>query len=195
MPDRKFRLKDKLPSQLISWLGILGGVMTVVSNLETVLTLSNWAHTLVSNWSGWMRSAWSAVLALIGVSAPSDLVLAWWTLSLFILATAFGARLAGGKAGDRRVLTRLVSFRREDFELLILLFVLAGLLILPRGGQEANKLAFVLLTAPAYMAALLLSYVICDTRELVARMRLVLGAVVMILALNWISALFLPAAA
>lgn len=44
-------LQKNVPNQLISWLGILGGALTIVGNLEGVLTLSNWARAVISNWS------------------------------------------------------------------------------------------------------------------------------------------------
>ena len=191
MPDKLSRLKDKLPSQLISWLGILGGAMTILSNLEGVLTLSKWARLLVSNWSDWMTSAWSWFVALMGVDAPSDFVFAWWTLSLFLLAAAFGARLTGGKAGGIRHVFRL-SLTRLDVELFVLVFVLLVMLAFPSRSEEPDTLEYLVLAAPPYIASLGLSLVISDAEHLVKRLRLVVGIILTALALNWVSTVFVP---
>lgn len=193
MPDKPSRLKARLPSQLISWLGILGGAMTIVSNLEGVLTLSKWARVFVSHWSAWMTSAWSGLLALFGANPPSEFVLAWWTLSLFILATALGARLTGGQSGDIRNLYRF-SLTRQNIELFVLIFVLVVMLAIPTMSGESYGVGVLVLTAPPYIVALSLSHVISDTESLVKRLRLVVGVILMTLALNWLSTLVVSGA-
>jgi hypothetical protein len=60
-------LKDRLPSQAISWLGILGGALTIVGNLDGAITQSNWARVLVTHWLAWMTSFWSRILADIAI--------------------------------------------------------------------------------------------------------------------------------
>ena len=72
--DLKKQMKKKLPSKVISWLGIFGGALTIVGNLESVLTLSGWARLLVSNWSVWMTAFWTGLLSLFGAGAPSQAV-------------------------------------------------------------------------------------------------------------------------
>ncbi|MDX1562835.1 MAG: hypothetical protein R3305_07895 [Gammaproteobacteria bacterium] len=189
MLDKKPRLKDKLPSQVISWLGILGGAITIVSNLESVLTLSQWARLVVSNWSAWVAMAWSSLLALFGASTPSDQVLAWWTLSIFLLATAVGARLTSGVAGNIRNVVR-IKWTRHDVELFVLIAVLLGMLLVPTFSTSGpTTLEYLLLAAPPYAVAVALSLAITDIEPLVKRMRLVVGVIVMTLALNWISTL------
>jgi len=188
MNEKNKRLKDRLPSQLISWLGILGGALTIVSNLEGVLTLSNWAHVVISGWSGWMERVWSALLGPFGVGVPSAFVLAWWTVSLFLLAIAVGARLSGGRSGSVHKLLQF-SLSRVDVELLVLVLILVGVLVIPTNPNRTGALMVVLLTGLPYAIAVTLSQIISDTQDFVKRLRLVVGVVLLALALNWVSML------
>jgi hypothetical protein len=189
MAKKRTRLKDKLPSQAISWLGILGGALTIVSNLEGVITLSNWARILVSSWTDWMTAAWSWLLAAFGIDAPSAFVIAWWTVSLFIVAISIGARLTGGRAGDFRSLFKF-SIKYEYIELWALVLVLVALLVIPTYSDRSDELWTTIFVAVPYAVAVTLAQIISDTAHFVKRLRLTVGVVFMALALNWISTLF-----
>lgn len=160
--------------------------MTIVSNLESVLSLSNWARIVISNWSAWVHTAWSGLLGLFGISVPGDFVLAWWTLSVFLLAAALGARVAGGKAGSIHQIFR-TSWTRTDIELLALTFALLGLLAFPAISDAAGNPLAVALIVPPYIVAITLCALITDSKSLVRRLRLVVGAILTALTLNWVA--------
>lgn len=61
-----------LRSQLLVWCGILGGVLTVFSNIGKVLTLSNWAHWIVTRWQDWTHAFWSWLFSLFDISVPTN---------------------------------------------------------------------------------------------------------------------------
>src|SRR5262245_32044601 len=62
-----------LRSQVLVWLGILGGVLTVFSNIGKILTLSDWAHWIVKHWHAWTHSVWLWLFSWIGVHIPYEI--------------------------------------------------------------------------------------------------------------------------
>jgi len=60
-------------SQVLVWCGILGGVLTVFSNIGKVLTLSDWAHWLVSHWHDWTNWFWTFLFSWIAIKFPPEL--------------------------------------------------------------------------------------------------------------------------
>src|SRR4029077_20637932 len=42
--------------ELLTWVGIVGGALTLFGNLDTALKLADWAHVLVENWKEWTHA-------------------------------------------------------------------------------------------------------------------------------------------
>lgn len=89
-------------SSCLSWFGILGGTMTVISGVQNVVDFSNWARFIVTAWADWINIVWDAVFVLvqINVNATSRYQM---TMAIFIVGIAVGSRfsnLDGGKEHD-----------------------------------------------------------------------------------------------
>src|ERR1700730_6991271 len=49
---------QSLVATVVSWLGIVGGALTILGNLQTAFSLSDWTRWLGSHWQGWMLRVW-----------------------------------------------------------------------------------------------------------------------------------------
>jgi hypothetical protein len=56
--------------QVLTWVGIVGSVITLFANLNGILDLADWARELVVHWHEWTRMAWGWVFNLIGLRVP-----------------------------------------------------------------------------------------------------------------------------
>jgi len=44
--------------ELLTWVGIVGGALTLFTNLSAVFKLADWARVLVQHWKGWTHAFW-----------------------------------------------------------------------------------------------------------------------------------------
>lgn len=94
-------LPQDVRSSILSWLGILGGSLTLFDHLKQVLTLSEWAALLMQKWSAWTHAVWSTVFGWLSIDLPPQ-----WspvlTFMAFLTAAILGTLRAihlGRKAG------------------------------------------------------------------------------------------------
>src|SRR6478752_4514898 len=77
--------------ELLTWVGIVGGALTLFGNLGSVLKLADWARVLVQHWKEWSHAFWAWAFGWLGIHlAPY-----WAPVLSFLL---FGALLAIGQA-------------------------------------------------------------------------------------------------
>jgi hypothetical protein len=77
--------------ELLTWLGIVGGALTLFGNLDAVLKLADWAGVLVQHWKEWTHAFWVWAFGWLGIHLPP-----YWTPVLSFLL--FGVLLAIGQA-------------------------------------------------------------------------------------------------
>ena len=53
--------------QLLTWAGIIGGSVTIFSNLRGFLNLADWARWIVAHWHEWTQAFWTAAFSWIGI--------------------------------------------------------------------------------------------------------------------------------
>ena len=86
----------------LMWMGILGGAVTIFTNIRELLNLSHWAAWLVANWHAYSLALWQFALAWTGLTLPRD-VATFLSLASFSVMMAVGARgLAASGPRDRR---------------------------------------------------------------------------------------------
>jgi hypothetical protein len=86
---------------LLSWLGVLGGALTLFSSLQAVIDLADWALWLAMNWKAWMRHLGGAVFGTAAVRNDPGFLLVDLPFALFVLMIAVGSRLsATNDAGE-----------------------------------------------------------------------------------------------
>src|SRR5262245_47575395 len=53
--------------ELLTWVGIVGGALTLFTNLGAVLKLANWARVLVQHWKQWTHAFWLWAFGWLGI--------------------------------------------------------------------------------------------------------------------------------
>src|SRR5215475_5280756 len=56
--------------ELLTWVGIVGGALTLFTNLGAVLKLADWARVLVPHWKEWTHAFWVWVFGWLGIHLP-----------------------------------------------------------------------------------------------------------------------------
>src|SRR5262245_50729232 len=77
--------------ELLTWVGIIGGALTLFTNLGSVLRLADWARVLVEHWKEWTHAFWLWTFGWLGIHLGPG-----WTPVLSFLV--FGSLLAIGQA-------------------------------------------------------------------------------------------------
>jgi hypothetical protein len=77
--------------ELLTWVGIVGGALTLFTNLGSVLKLADWARLLVQRWKDWTHAFWLWAFGWLGIHLPPE-----WTPVLTFLS--FGLFLTIGQA-------------------------------------------------------------------------------------------------
>src|SRR5262249_56381662 len=72
--------------ELLTWFGIVGGALTLFTNLGAVLKLADWARVLVEHWKEWTHAFWGWVFGWLGIHLPlfSTLVLSFMLFGLLL---------------------------------------------------------------------------------------------------------------
>src|SRR5262249_31533748 len=91
--------------ELLTWFGIVGGALTLFTNLGAVLKLSDWARVLVENWKEWTHAFWVWAFGWLGIRLPP----VWSPLLSFLL---FGLVLAFAQAVQFQKAT--TTWKTED---------------------------------------------------------------------------------
>src|SRR5262245_25442669 len=53
--------------ELLTWIGIVGGALTLFTNLGAVLKLADWARVLVEHWRAWTHAFWVWAFGWLGI--------------------------------------------------------------------------------------------------------------------------------
>jgi hypothetical protein len=78
--------------QLLSWLGVIGGALTILNQMQGFVRFAEWLQWLLANWYWATHAFWAQLAAAIGVPMPAALspIL---TFSAFVGSLIIGARL------------------------------------------------------------------------------------------------------
>jgi TIR domain len=77
--------------ELLTWVGIVGGALTLFTNLGSVLKLADWARVFVQHWKEWTHAFWAWAFGWLGIHLAPD-----WVPVLSFLS--FGSLLTIGQA-------------------------------------------------------------------------------------------------
>src|SRR5262249_41526888 len=91
-------------SRPLIWIGIVGGAITLFTNLSGILSLADWASELIQQWQALNRIFWELVFGLINVKISKEVV-------PVISITAIVALLGVGIIVSERTKQRVVKFR------------------------------------------------------------------------------------
>lgn len=107
---------------IVGWLGILGGAITLFSNVSALLDVANWARWLVHQWRAWTRASWQLLLGWLHIEV-TPLLASALSLILFVGLLAVSVRLRSDERPNlktalgsdpkmtlRKILTRLIVY-------------------------------------------------------------------------------------
>jgi len=86
-PAPQPKMLQTLRYQALTWIGIVGGAVTLFTNLSGILNLADWASWLVTHWHEWTAAFWQWCFSLINVRIPQ-----FWTGILSFVS--FGTMIA-----------------------------------------------------------------------------------------------------
>jgi hypothetical protein len=78
-------------TQVFSWVGIVGGAITLFTHFRDMITLSDWAQMLVMLWRGWATAFWQFGAGWLGFRVPPEYAILF-SFAGFCLMTALAAR-------------------------------------------------------------------------------------------------------
>ena len=81
--------------EVLTWIGIIGGAITLYSNASGFLNLSDVARKVVTYWHEWMASFWIGAFGWLGLHLPKDLppVLSFTVfITMLVIASNLTAR-------------------------------------------------------------------------------------------------------
>jgi hypothetical protein len=84
-------LTKGLRYEVLTWVGIVGGALTLFTNLGAVLKLADWARILVQHWKEWTHAFWVWAFGWLGIQVPPE----WTPVLSFLL---FASSLTIGQA-------------------------------------------------------------------------------------------------
>lgn len=73
-PSTLWLATKTLRLQILTWVGIVGGSITIFTNLRGILQLADWARWLVTHWHEWMQTLWTGLFGWLGIHIPPLLV-------------------------------------------------------------------------------------------------------------------------
>jgi hypothetical protein len=78
--------------EVLTWVGIVGGALTLFTHMSSVLKLADWAQLLVQHWQEWTYVFWAWAFSWLGIELLEE---EWPPVLSFLL---FGSILAIGQA-------------------------------------------------------------------------------------------------
>jgi hypothetical protein len=113
-------LRKGFKYEILTWVGIVGGALTLFGNLDAVLKLADWARLLVQNWKEWTHAFWLWAFGWLGIHLPPQ----WTPVLSFLL---FGSLLTIGQAIQFKITAKdqLIKdkYQGKSFELRAALLV------------------------------------------------------------------------
>jgi hypothetical protein len=62
----------KVRFELLSWIGLVGGVLTLATHMQSALTLARWAKVLFESWTSILTAFWGHLLFFLPAVSKSD---------------------------------------------------------------------------------------------------------------------------
>lgn len=130
---------------MLTWLGILGGALTLLSNLQGILDLAKWADYLVNKWANVMAPAVQSLTGIfdVRVSAEANSMIA---MALFVSFIAVGARVENEFKVEKREVHPVLWSNIFNFRVLLALVLYIAEVVV------VSLPAFLYVAASTYLA-------------------------------------------
>src|SRR5262249_30837728 len=80
-PSAAALLTKEFKYEVLTWVGIAGGAMTLFSAIAFALVLAPWAQFLVDHWKQWTHASWVWAFGWLGIHLPPE----WTPVLSFVL--------------------------------------------------------------------------------------------------------------
>jgi hypothetical protein len=114
VPSATALLAKGFKYEVLTWFGIVGGALTLFTNLSAVLKLAEWARVLVQHWKEWTHAFWVWVFGWLGIHLKPE----WTPVLSFLL---FWSLLTIGQAVtfNRKIKTQTIAneYEGKSFQL------------------------------------------------------------------------------
>ena len=81
------RLLKTAQFQVLSWIGLVGGILTLATHIQSAVTLTRWAHYLLESWTSILTYFWKHLLFFLPEVGKSDAMIL--TLTALIAINIF----------------------------------------------------------------------------------------------------------
>jgi hypothetical protein len=98
----------------LTWIGIIGGTITLFTNLREFLYLADWAKAIAQRWQEWSAAFWTFAFQLVGFKFPKEFA-PTLSFAASVAALAIGTNLSLRKNNKS---LESVNFRRSTKSLL-----------------------------------------------------------------------------
>jgi len=119
--------------EVLTWVGIVGGALTLFGNLDAFLKLADWARVLVDHWKEWTHAFWVWVFGWLGIHLPRF----WSALLSFMVFWSF--LIIGQAIRFRQTNYQERSFHLDDSRRMALCYVLLIIVWLFAAGIMFQK--------------------------------------------------------
>jgi hypothetical protein len=148
--------------ELLTWVGIVGGALTLFTNLGAVLKLADWARVLVQHWREWTHAFWVWAFGWLGIHVPPD----WAPILSFLFfvssltvgqAVKFTTTHPTSAAKYSETSLRLISWR-AFFCIVVMIVVFFAVSFIPEpSSDEAQYLKITLMFISPLVIVILFS--------------------------------------
>jgi hypothetical protein len=150
------QIRSLFKSEALTWIGIVGGAITLFSNLSGLLNLADWARTLVTHWHEWSHAFWSYIFYWLGIKLEIDplaaVALSFLAFSLMlVIGLNLSTRIRGGIKSEVTLQRRLTLFSLWSLTPWLMFLLLAFLGVESIFSMVSALIAIVLPIFPPFL--------------------------------------------
>jgi hypothetical protein len=121
-------LIQTISRNILVWLGILGGITTLLSHIQNLIELAKWADFIVQAWKNVLLPAFEGIFGLINIT-PNQTSISMILMAIFISAIAIGTRVGEQITGRVSINNNDIKISLINFNVLIaiILYILQNL--------------------------------------------------------------------
>ena len=143
--------------EVLTWVGIVGGALTLFTNLSAVLKLADWARVLVEHWKEWTHAFWLWMFGWLGIHLPPEWTpilsfLLFWSLLTIGQAIQFKSKIKNQPIKDEYQGKSFKLISKQTFACTALLLLLSILVPFPNRIEGIPLYCFIPASIPVVFA-------------------------------------------
>jgi len=143
--------------EVLTWVGIVGGALTLFTNLSAVLKLADWARVPVEHWKEWTHAFWLWMFGWLGIHLPPEWTpilsfLLFWSLLTIGQAIQFKSKIKNQPIKDEYQGKSFKLISKQTFACTVLLLLLSILVPFPNRIEGIPLYCFIPASIPVVFA-------------------------------------------